>query len=158
VVERRAESQLVAVFSELEAGGGTTVVPLRSRDEEEIRRAIRVYARFFGVVPGEEDDADAWAEVKKLAEGNLHCYAHIHRLSADLRRQTDLEWEFPGARVVVRDMTAEQWDAIISRAGREPMPVVDLEWLEGGEPERPGSYHPQWAKEPETGYAFLWLG
>jgi hypothetical protein len=158
VVERRTESPLVAVFSEHETGGGTTVVPLRSRDEEDIRRAIRVYARFFGVVPGEEDDADAWAEVRKLAEGNLRCYAHIHRLPADLRRQTDLEWEFPGARVVVRDITAERWAAIISRADRESMPVVELEWLAPGEPEPPGSYHPEWVKEPETGYALLWLG
>ena len=158
MIERRADSPVVALFSEYETGGGTTIVPLRSKDETGLKTAIRAYARFFRVVPGEEDEADAWAEVKRLSEGNLRCFARIHRLPATLKRQVDLEWEFPGARVVVRDMTAAQWEIIISGSQEGRLPAVDLEWLEAGEPEPPGSYHPAWVKEPEIGFALLWLG
>lgn len=158
MIERRTDSPAVALFSEYDTGGGTTIVPLRSRDEAGLKAAIRAYARFFGVVPGEEDEADSWAEVKRLSEGNLRCFARIHRLPATLKRQVDLEWEFPGARVVVRDMTAAQWEQIISGSQEGRLPLVDLEWLDAGEPEPPGSYHPTWVKEPETGFAILWLG
>lgn len=158
MIERRADSPVVALFSEYETGGGTTIVPLRSKDEAGLKTAIRAYARFFGVVPGEEDEADSWAEVKRLSEGNLRCFARIHRLPFTLKRQVDLEWEFPGARVVVRDMTAAQWENIISGSQEGRLPIVDLEWLEASEPEPPGSYHPAWVKNPETGFALLWLG
>jgi hypothetical protein len=158
MIERRADSPVVALFSEYETGGGTTIVPLRSRDKAGLKAAIRAYARFFGVVPGEEDEADSWAEVNRLSEGNLRCFARIHRLPTALKRQVDLEWEFPGARVVVRNMTAAQWEYIISGTQEGHLPLVDLEWLATGEPEPPGSYHPTWVKEPETGFAILWLG